>query len=58
MLSKFFLPNGSRRLQQQTSLVQSAARSFAVEMSMGGQRVEVSKDEDGSMKARPLYLDN
>ena len=57
MLSKL-MPSGMRSLTRTQALLRPAHRAFAVEMSMGGQRVEVTQGDDGTIDARPLYLDN
>ena len=53
MLSSAFGRGAARRI------LTTPARQFAVDLSVGGQRVEVAQTgADGNVQARPLYFDN
>ena len=48
----------NRQLFRQGLAAANPLRQFAVELSSAGNRVEVSQDQSGESKARPLYFDN
>mmetsp|Transcript_24902 Transcript_24902/g.33364 ORF Transcript_24902/g.33364 Transcript_24902/m.33364 type:complete len:81 (-) Transcript_24902:1194-1436(-) len=61
MLNKFMplsMRAGLNQSRRAILTAPAAQRSFAVEMSMGSTRVEVTQADDGTVKARPLYFDN
>ena len=53
MLSRAFRPALARR-----TMLAMPARQFAMEMSVGGQSLEVSQAGDGKVATMPLYFDN